>query len=103
MHVFDLGLQLAPVLLGDFAAEDDRDLVRLPDRAVCVEQTLAQLVERGADWKIKLSQNSTYEKNSRCWQPACLRSRSLKNGVKRASHFWPQLDRSSAVRVSANS
>jgi hypothetical protein len=37
VHVFDLGLQLAAVLLGDFAPEDDGDLVRLADRAVGVE------------------------------------------------------------------
>jgi hypothetical protein len=30
------------------ATEDDGDLVRLADRAVGIEQTLAQLVERGA-------------------------------------------------------
>lgn len=51
VHVFDLGLQLAAILLGDFAAEDDGDLVRLADRAVGVEQSLAQLVERGAPMK----------------------------------------------------
>src|ERR1700745_4352450 len=51
MHVFDLGLQLAPVLLGDFAAEYDRDLVRLAGRAIGVEQALAQLVERGSPMK----------------------------------------------------
>jgi hypothetical protein len=34
--------------LGDLAAEDDGDLVRLADRAVGVEESLAQLVERGA-------------------------------------------------------
>ena len=50
-HVFDLGLQLAAVMLGNFAAEDDRDLVGLTDRAVGVEQTLAQLVERGSPMK----------------------------------------------------
>jgi hypothetical protein len=47
VHVLDLGLQLAAVLLGDFAAEDDDDLVRLADRAVSVEQSLAQLFEGG--------------------------------------------------------
>jgi hypothetical protein len=36
--------------------------------------------------KIRLSQNSTCEKNNRRWQPACRRSRSVKNGVKRVSH-----------------
>jgi hypothetical protein len=51
VHVFDLGLQLPAVLLGDFAAEDDGDLVRLADRAVGVKQSLAQLVERGAPMK----------------------------------------------------
>jgi hypothetical protein len=48
VHVLDLGSQVAAVMLGDFAAEDDRDLVGLADRAVGVEQTLAQLVERGS-------------------------------------------------------
>jgi hypothetical protein len=45
VHVFDLGLQLTAVLSGDFSTEDDGDLVRLADRAVGVEQTLAELVE----------------------------------------------------------
>ena len=45
IHVFDLGLQLAAVMLGDLAAEDDGDLVRLADGAVGVEQPFAQLVE----------------------------------------------------------
>ena len=40
IHVFDLGLQLATILFGDFATEDDGDLVRLTDRAVGVEQPL---------------------------------------------------------------
>src|SRR3984893_14666416 len=53
--------------------------------------------------KIRLSQNSIGEKNSRCRQPACLRSLAVKNGVKRASHFWPQVDRSSVVKASASS
>ena len=51
VHVLDLGLQLAAVMLGDFAAEDDGDLVRLTDGAVGVEETLTQLVERGATVK----------------------------------------------------
>src|SRR6266568_2078453 len=51
VHVLDLGLQLAAIMLGDLAAEDDGDLVRLTDRAVGVEQTLTQLVERGAPVK----------------------------------------------------
>jgi len=51
VHVFDLGLKLAAVLLGDLAPEDDRDLVRLSDRAVGVEKALAQLVEGGSPMK----------------------------------------------------
>jgi hypothetical protein len=35
------------VLLGNLAAKDDGYLIRLADRPVGVEQTLAQLVEGG--------------------------------------------------------
>src|ERR1700724_2374375 len=38
-------------MLADLAAEDDGDLVRPTDGAVCVQQTLTQLVERGAPVK----------------------------------------------------
>jgi hypothetical protein len=38
-------------MLGDLAAEDDGDLVRLTDGAVGVEETVSQLVERGAPVK----------------------------------------------------
>jgi hypothetical protein len=44
-------LQLAAVLFGDLAPEDDGDLVRLADGPVGVEQTFAQFVERGAATK----------------------------------------------------
>ena len=39
------------MLFGDLATEDDGDLVGLADRAVGVEQTLAQLVEGGPPTK----------------------------------------------------
>ena len=51
VHVFDLGLQLAAILFGDLATEDDSDLVRLADGPVGVEQAFAQFVERGAAMK----------------------------------------------------
>jgi hypothetical protein len=35
-------------MLGDFAPEDRRDLVRLADRSIGVEQAFAKFVERGA-------------------------------------------------------
>ena len=44
-HVLDLGLQLAPVMLGDLATEDDRDLVRLADGSIGVKQTFAEIVQ----------------------------------------------------------
>ena len=47
VHVLDLVLELAAVLLGNLAAKDDGYLIRLADRPVGVEQTLAQLVEGG--------------------------------------------------------
>jgi hypothetical protein len=40
---------------------------------------------------------------SRCWQPQLLRSLSLKNGVRQANHFCPQLSRSCALKESASS
>jgi hypothetical protein len=46
--VFDLGLQLAVMELGDPAAEDRRNLVWLTDGAIGVEEPLAEPVERGA-------------------------------------------------------
>jgi len=51
VHVFDLGLELAAVLFGDLAPEDDGDLVRLADGPVGVEQTFPQFVERGTATK----------------------------------------------------
>jgi hypothetical protein len=37
VHILDLGLQLAPIVLGDFATEDDRDLVRLSDGSIGIQ------------------------------------------------------------------
>ena len=48
VHVLDLGLQLAPIVLGDLAAEDDGDLVRLSDGAIGVKQAFAEHVQCGA-------------------------------------------------------
>lgn len=40
VHVFDLGLQLASIMLADPAAEDHGDLVGLPDAAIQPEPAL---------------------------------------------------------------
>ena len=45
VHVFDLGLQLAPIMLGDLATEDHGDLVGLSDRSIGIEQALAEVVQ----------------------------------------------------------
>jgi hypothetical protein len=42
------GLQLASVMLSDLATEDDGDLVRLADGSIGVEQTFAEIIQRGA-------------------------------------------------------
>src|SRR6476660_705505 len=52
---------------------------------------------------MRLSQYSTCEKNSRCWQPACSRSLAVKKGVRCASHFWPQVTRSRGMSELARS
>src|SRR5258705_10838936 len=54
-------------------------------------------------WKMRLSQYSTCEKNSRCWHPACSRSLVVKKGVRCVSHFWPQVTRSRGVSELASS
>ena len=45
VHVLDLGLQLAAIVLGDLATEDDGDLVRLPDGSIGIEQAFAEIVQ----------------------------------------------------------
>ena len=45
VHVFDLGLQLAPIMLADPAPEDHRDFVGLSNCAIGVEQALTEFVQ----------------------------------------------------------
>ena len=45
VHVLDLGLQLAPIVLADPAAEDHGDLVGLSDCSIGVEQAFAEIVQ----------------------------------------------------------
>src|SRR5206468_5577367 len=45
VYVLDLGLQFAPILLGDLATEDHGDLIRLPDRSIGIEQALAKIIQ----------------------------------------------------------
>ncbi len=48
IHVLDLGLQLAPIVLVDLATEDHGDLVRLADCSIGIEQALAEIIQCGA-------------------------------------------------------
>jgi hypothetical protein len=45
VHVLDLGLHLAAIVLGNLAAKDHCDLVRPSDGSIGIEQTLANLVQ----------------------------------------------------------
>src|SRR5262249_41492226 len=114
IEILDDGLQLAAVAVGDRGAEDHRELAGVAERAGggwgvgAVGGWPPRGRARGGRgaarrWKIRLSQYSTWAKNRRWRQPASCRSRTVKNGVKRASHFSPQLARSRAVRESARS
>ena len=47
IEIFDYGLKLALVLLGDFAAEDHGDLLGLSDGAIHVQQSFGELVDCG--------------------------------------------------------
>ena len=46
MPVSGGGLQLTPIVLGDFAAKDDGDLVRLSNGSIGVKHTFAEIVQR---------------------------------------------------------
>ena len=46
VHVFDLGLQLAPMTLADPATEDHGDLVGLSDCSIGIKQPLPKVVQR---------------------------------------------------------
>jgi hypothetical protein len=48
-HVFDLGLQLAPITLADPATEDHCDLVGLSDCSISVKQSLPEVPGGGQD------------------------------------------------------
>jgi hypothetical protein len=55
-----------------------------PNGPVGIEEPVAKPIQRrAARSKTRLSQNSTWEKNSRCWHPTLSRSRTVKNGVSR--------------------
>ena len=45
VHVFDLGLQLASIMLADPATEDHCDLVGLPDCSIGIEQAFTEVVQ----------------------------------------------------------
>src|SRR5258708_12456005 len=45
VHVLDLGLQLASILLGDLATGGHGDLVPLPDWSIGIEQPLPKTVQ----------------------------------------------------------
>jgi hypothetical protein len=51
MEVFDDGLKLSLVILGDLAAEDGGDLVGLADGAIGIQESLVQLIQCGAPVK----------------------------------------------------
>ncbi len=102
LQILDDGLQLSLVLLGDLAPEDHGDLVRLADCTISVEQSLAQLIQCGSPVKDQVVTISYLGEEEPVLTTATF-ALALKNGVREASHFCPQLSRSWAVKESANS
>ena len=51
IEVFDNGLKLSLVKLGDLAAEDGGDLAGLADGAVGIQESLVQVIQCGAPVK----------------------------------------------------
>jgi hypothetical protein len=45
VDIFDHGLKFAAVLLGNFATEDHREFVGLPNRAIGIQQPIANPIE----------------------------------------------------------
>jgi hypothetical protein len=54
LDVFDHGLQLAAVELGELATEDGGDLIGLADGAIGIEQSLAETVQGGTTAEDKI-------------------------------------------------
>ena len=103
IEILDDGLKLSLVLLGDLATEDRGDLVGLADRTVGIQQSLAELIQCGPPVKDQVVTIFHLGEEEPVLTAASLRSLSLKNGVRQANHFCPQLSRSWAVKESANS
>jgi len=103
VHVLDLGLQLAPIVPGDLAAEDDRDLVRLSDGSIGVKQAFAEHVECCTATKDEVVAELDLREEQPVLAAAFSRSVALKKGVRWASHFWPQVTRCRGVSESASS
>ena len=51
LQILDDGLKLSLVLLGDLATEDHGDLLGLTDSAIGIQQSLAELIQRGSPMK----------------------------------------------------
>ena len=102
IEVFDDGLKLSLVVLGNLAAEDGGDLLWLADGAVGIQESLVQLIQCGPAMKNEVVAIFDLGEKEPVLTPQLLRSLSLKKGVRQANHFCPQLSRSWAVKESAN-
>src|SRR5258706_12204438 len=98
VHVLDLGLQLAPIVLVDLATEDHGDLVRLADCSIGIEQALAEIIQCGTTREDEVVAVLDLREE----QPM-LAALAVKKGVRCASHFWPQVTRSRGVSELASS
>ena len=90
VHVFDHGLQLAAMELGHFAAEDGGDLVWLADGAIGVQEALLEFVESGAAMEHQVVTELSLGEEQPMPTTGLIALLRAKNGVKQASHFWPQ-------------
>ena len=65
MDIFDYGLKLSFLVLGDLTTEDRGDLVGLADRAVGIQQSLARLIQCSAPVKEFFRRASTAPNGAR--------------------------------------
>src|SRR4051794_24820978 len=87
---------------GDLAPEDHGDLVGLPDGSIGVEQAFAELVEGSAAPEDEIVAEFDLREEQSMLAAGMFAPLAVKNGVRRASHFWPQVRRSQGVSWSAS-
>jgi hypothetical protein len=102
MEILDDGLQFSVMMTGDPAAEDEGQFVGLTNGAIGIEEPLFEGIDGSATTENEVIAELGLGKEQTMLNSSVLSLLGVKKGVKRASHFWAQETRTSAVRESAS-